>query len=214
MRGEEAVLGHGGGREGQFGDLARDEVQIRRTLGVAGEHLEEACVVDAVEIVMAAVHVEAGLGDGPAADVEHIGQALARGGVQGFVHEGHALGRGEIGGAQAGHAHARGDSGGGMLGFRLHEDQAAVGDVHMPFGHFLRPVFAHLGGGGDGVGAGGVGGLALAHDDGGVAIHGHAPAGVLDFGLGFLAEVHGHYLMGKGCLRITRLASRPFTGCS
>ena len=46
------------------------------------EDLEEAGVVDAVVVVVAGVHVERRLGHGAAADVQHVGQALADRGIQ------------------------------------------------------------------------------------------------------------------------------------
>jgi hypothetical protein len=103
--------------------LAPDQVEVGRLGGVLGHHLDEAGVVDAVVVVVPGMHVERDLGDGAAAHVEHIGQALADRGVERLVHEGDALARREVGGAQAGHRHAGGDAGGGVLGFRLDEDQ-------------------------------------------------------------------------------------------
>jgi hypothetical protein len=181
--GEEAVLADDGRRQRQLGGLARDEVEVGGALGVLRHHLDEAGVVDAVVVVVAAVHVEAGLGDGAAAHVEHVGQPLADGGVERLVHEGDALRRREVGGAQAGHRHAGGDAGGGVLGLRLDEDQRAVGDVEVALGDGLGPVFAHLRRGRDGIGAGGVGRLALDVDHGGVAVDRVAHARVFHLGL-------------------------------
>ena len=64
-----------------------------------------------------------------------------------------------------------GHRGGGVLALGLDEDQRPAGDVDVAGGRGLGPVLAHLGRGRDRVGAGGVGRLALAHDDGGVAVH-------------------------------------------
>ena len=72
VSGEKAVLGHRRRGQGQLGDLVADEVEVRRFLGVLTEDLEEAGVVDAVVIVVGAVDIETGLGDGAAADIEHV----------------------------------------------------------------------------------------------------------------------------------------------
>ncbi len=189
--GEKSVLCDSDRGQGQLRDLSSDEIQIGRALGIPGKQLEETRVIDAVKVIVPAMYVEAGLGDGSAADVEYIGQALAGGGVQGFVHEGHTLGGREIGGAQTGHAHAGGYCGSGMFRFGLDENKCAIGNVYMPFGHFFRPVFSHLGRGGDGISAGSVRSFALAHDNGRISIHGHAFAGILESAFIFLAEVHG-----------------------
>ncbi len=180
VRGQEAVLSDRAGGQRQLGDAVGDDVQVGRRLGVLGEELEEAGVVDAVVVVVPGVHVERRLGHRPRADVEHVGQPLADRRVERLVHVGDALARREVRGAQAGHRHAGGDRGGGVLALGLDEDQRAAGDVDVALGRVLRPVLAHLGRGRDRVGAGGVGRLALAHDDGGVAVHGGAHAGVLE----------------------------------
>jgi hypothetical protein len=64
--GEEAVLGDDAGIERQLGDAVGDEVEVGRRLGVLGEQLEEAGVVDAVVVVVPGVHVERRLGHRPA----------------------------------------------------------------------------------------------------------------------------------------------------
>ncbi len=180
VRGQEAVLGHDTRGQRQLGDAVRHDVQVGHALCVLGHHLEEARVVNAVVVVMARVHVQRGLGHGPAADIQNIGQALADRCVQVLVHVGDALSRREVGGAQTGHRHAGGDGCRGMLAFRLDEDQRPAGDVDVPRRGRLGPEFAHLRGGRDRVGPGAVGRLALAHDDGGVAVHRRAHAGILE----------------------------------
>ena len=77
-----------------------------------------------------------------------------------------------------------------MFALGLHKDQWPAGYVEMAFGGFLRPVFPHLRRGCDGIGAGGIGGLALTHNDRGIAIHRHPRAGVLE-GLWFIFFEHG-----------------------
>ncbi len=64
----------------------------------------------------------------------------------------------------------------------------------MAIGDLLGPIFAHLRGRRDRIGASGIGCLALAHDDGGIAIHRHARAGVLELLVVFLSE-HGPSLV-------------------
>jgi hypothetical protein len=137
--GEEAVHGDDGRGQRQLGGLAADQVQVGGFLGALGEHLDETGIVHAVVVVVAAVHVQGGLGDGAAAQVEHVGQALADGAIEGFVHERGALGGGEVHRPQAGHGHAGGDAGGGVLGFRLQEDQGPAGHVHVAGGRRPRP---------------------------------------------------------------------------
>jgi hypothetical protein len=101
----------------------------------------------------------------------------------------------------------------------------------------LRPVFAHLRGRRDGVGAGGVGRLTLDVNDSGVAVHRVADAGILDLvggnsdaGLRHEAggedlldhrECHGSFLgfrvqvcNGSGSLRRIFFAAAPFTARS
>jgi hypothetical protein len=77
--GEEAVLADDRRRQRQLGDLAPDQVEVGGLGGVLGHHLDEAGVVHAVVVVVAGMHVQRGLGDGAAAHVEHVGQALADG---------------------------------------------------------------------------------------------------------------------------------------
>jgi hypothetical protein len=177
---QEAVLRHHAGGQRQLGDAVGDDVQVGRRLGVLGEHLKEARVVDAMVVVMTGVHVQVGLGHRASADVQNVRQALAHRGVERFVHVGDALAGREVGRAQTGHGHPRRHRGGRVLAFGLDEDQGPAGDVDEPPGGVLGPVLAHLGRGGDRVGAGSVGRLALAHDDRGVAVHRGADAGVLE----------------------------------
>jgi hypothetical protein len=185
--GQEAVLGHRAGVQGELGDAVGDDVEVGCGLGVLGEYLEETRVVDAMVVVVPGVDVERGLRHGAGADVEHVGQALADGRIQGLVHVGNALAGGEVGRAQARHRHARGQGRGSVLTLGLHEDQRPPRDVDVPGGRRLGPILAHLRGGRDGVGARCVTRLALGHDDGGIAVHGGALAGVLDLGLVVLA---------------------------
>ena len=107
VRGQEAVLGDDARGQRQLGDAVGDDVQVGRGLGVLGEDLEEAGVVDAVVVVVPGVDVERRLGHGPRADVEHVGQPLADRRVERLVHVGDALPGGEVGRAQAGHRQAR-----------------------------------------------------------------------------------------------------------
>ena len=217
--GEEAVLRYHRRGQAQFGHLAADQVQVRGALGVLGKDLEESSVVDAVIVVVTAVHVEAGLGDGTAADVQHIGEALSHRRIKRLVHEGHTLGGGEVGGAQAGHGHAGGYRGGGVLGLRFDEDQRAIGDVEMALGRLFRPVLAHLGRGGNRVGAGRIRGLALAHNHGCIAVHCHANTRVSELLFFFLATEHAFHPLvllyrpnqptGRAVCRITFLALLP-----
>ncbi len=211
--GEEAVLADRAGGEREFGDFAGDEVEVRRFLRAFAEDLEEARVVHQVIVVVARVHVEGGLGDGAAADVEDVGKAFADGAVERLVHVGDALAGGEIRGAKAGHGHAGGDPGGGVFAFRLDEDQRTSGDVDVAGAGHFRPVLAHLRGGGDGVGTRRVARFAFTHDDGGVAVHRFGNAGV--FGGGFLFA-HGVVLvvveserMGRADLRMIFFAAAP-----
>ena len=188
---QEAVLPDRGRGERELGDLAPDQAEVRGLLGVLAEDLAEAGVVDAVIVVVTAMDIQARLGDGPGANVEHIGQALADRRVERLVHEGDALGRGEVHRPQTRHGHARGHRRRGVLGLGLDEDQRMTGDIDMAVGRLLGPVLAHLGRRGDGIGAGRVGGLPLAHDHRGVTVHRHARAGILHlFRLVFLSE-HG-----------------------
>ena len=77
VSGQEAVLAHYRGGEREFRELAANQVQVRGLLGIPGHDLRETGVVDAMVVVMAAMDIEAGFGDGAAAHVEHIGQPFA-----------------------------------------------------------------------------------------------------------------------------------------
>ena len=123
MGGQKTILRHGGGRQGKFGDFAPDQVQIRCALCALRKKLNEACVVNAVIIIMGAMHVQRGFGNGARANIKHIGQPLPGGGVQRFMHERDALGGREIGCAKPRHGHARRNGGGGVLRFRLNKNQ-------------------------------------------------------------------------------------------
>ena len=178
--GEEAVHRHHRRRQTEFSGLARDQVEVGGLLRALAEHLDEAGIVGAVVIVMAAMHIQRRLGDRTATQVEHIGQALADRAIERFVHERQALRGSEVDRTQAGHRHAGGNAGGGVFGFGFQEDQRPTGHVDVAGGDRLGPVLAHLGGRRDRVGAGGVGGFALDQNHGGVAIDGIAHAGVFD----------------------------------
>ena len=93
VRGQKAVLGHDRRGQRELRQLAANQVQVRGLLGIPGHELRKTGVVDTVVVIMAAMDIEAGLGDGAAAHVEHIGQPLADGRVQRLVHVGDALGR-------------------------------------------------------------------------------------------------------------------------
>ena len=190
MRGQEAVLADCRRGQRQLGDLARDQVEIGRTLCVVGEYLEEAGVVDTVVVIMTTVHVERGLGDRTAADVEQVRQTLSDRRVQRLVHERHTLRRREVRGAQTGHRHAGGNRGRRMLGLGLDEHQRPAGDVDVPLGRLLRPVFPHLRGWRDRIGTRGIRRLAFAHDDGAVAVHRHAYTRVLELLVVLLLAEH------------------------
>ncbi len=179
VRRQEAVLADDAGRQRQLGDAVRHDVEVRHGLRVLGHHLEETGVVDAVVVVVARVHVQGSLGNGPAADVQHVGEALADSGVKIFVHVGNALAGREVGRPEPGHRHARGHGGGRMLAFGLDEDQRPAGDIDVPGGSGLRPELAHLRGWCDRISAGAVRGFPLAHDRSRVAIHRGSSTGIL-----------------------------------
>ncbi len=237
MGGEKAV--HRRHRRGQrqLGGLARDQIEVGGFLRALGEHLDEAGIVGAVVIVVSAMHIERGLGNRAATQVEHVRQALANSGVQRFVHESHALGGGEIHGTQTGHRHAGSHPSGGVLRFRLDENQRPSSLIDVPVGNRLRPVFAHLRRRRDRVGAGGIGRLTLDVNDGGIAVHRVAYAGILGLVGGNSGaslrheavgedlldhrECHGHFLgfrvqvcNGSGSLRRIFFAAAPFTARS
>ena len=155
-----------------------DDVEVGHLLGILGEELEEASILNAVVVIVAGVHVETRLGHGPGADVEHVRQAFADGGVERLVHVGDALPGGEVGGPQAAHGHAGGDGGGSMFTFGLDENQWPTGDVEVALRSRLGPEFTHLCGGRDRIGAGGIRGLSLTGDGCRAAVHGVAGTGV------------------------------------
>ena len=183
VSGQKAVLGHHRRGQCQFGGAAADQVEVGGFLRAVGEQLEKTGVIDAVKIIVGTVHIERGMGDGAATHIQHIGQALAGGGVQRLVHEGDTLRRREIGRPQTGHRQTGGDCRCRVFGFRLDKDQRSAGDIDMAVRRLLGPVLPHLRRWRDRVGAGGVGCLALAQDHRGIAIHGHAFAriSVADF---------------------------------
>ncbi len=176
-----------------------DDVQVRHVLCVLGEYLEEAGVVDTVVIVVPRMHVEARLGHRPAADVQHVRQALAHGRVQRFVHVGDTLPGREIGRAQSGHRHSRRHRRRGMLAFGLDEDQRPPGDVDVPACGCLGPVLAHLRGRCNRIRTSAVGRFTLAHNGGGITVHRRTYAGIL-------AGLLGFFHRGKYSLRLGQRA--------
>ena len=129
------------------------------------------------------------------------------------MHEGHALGRGEVGSAQPGHGHTGGDRRRRVLGFGLDEDQRLAGDIEMALGDLLGPELAHLGGGGDGISARGIRGLPLAEDDGGIAVHRLPNARILKGLLVFFSEHGLDLLSGLGLMNPVAVgAGEPDTG--
>ena len=180
MSGQKAVLADDGRRQREFGDLARDQIEVGRLGGALGHDLDEAGVVDAVVVVMAGMYVQRSLGDGAAAHVEHVRQTLANSGVERLVHERHALPRREIYRAQPGHRHTSRDPGSRVFGFWLDKNQRPVGDIEMAGGDLLGPVFAHLRGWRNRIGAGRVRSFALDMNDGGIAVDRFAHARVFD----------------------------------
>ncbi len=117
------------------------------------------------------------------------------------MHESHALCGGEVHGAQAGHGESGSDAGGCVLALRLDEYERAAGNVHVTLGFLLRPVFAHLRGWRDRVGAGGIARLALAHDDGTVAIQCSPLARILE---NMFWRRHCRYLTSRNNSLVTR----------
>ena len=188
MGGQEAVLGHHPGRQGQFGDPVSQDVEVCHLLDILGEKLEEAGVVDGVVVVVPGVDAEAGLGHGAAAYVEHVGQALAHRGIERLVHIGDPLSRTEVGCPEARHGKPRGHCRRGVLPLGLNKDQGPVPHVEMPLGSVGLEVFSHLGGRGDGKSARRVGGLPFAHDRRRIAIHSARDAGILELSLRHLAS--------------------------
>ena len=142
---------------------------------------KEARVVDRVVVVVSRVHVERVLGHGPAGDVEHVGQSLAHGRIERLVHVGDALAAREVGRAEPRHAHPGHHAGGGVLALGLEEDQAAAVHVRRACGNRGGPALSHLGGGGDGIGAGRLAGGRLRADHGPTAIVGGEDPRVLHF---------------------------------
>ncbi len=226
VRGQETVLADDGRCQRLFGGFARDHVEVGRFLRILRHHLDEAGVVGAVVVVMRAVHVQRSLGDGAAAEVQHVGQTLADGGIQRFVHESEALRGGEVHRAQTGHRQAGSNTGSGVFGFRLDEDQWMAAGVEMALGNLFRPVFAHLRGGSDRVGARALRRFALHHDHGGIAVDGVARAGIFEFGVGTLGAggstdqllldlvQHDYFpyastVAGNGSIRMIFLAALP-----
>ena len=179
MGGEKPVLGDDAGIQRKLRGAVSDEVQVRGMLGVLGEQLKEAGVIDAMIVVVSGVDVQGCLGHGPATHVEHVGQPFAHRRVQGLVHVGDALPGGEVGRPQPGHGQAGGDRGGGVLAFRLDEDQRPAGDVQLACRGSRGPFLAHLGGWRDRVRAGGIAGGAFAGDHRAVAVQRGSDAGIL-----------------------------------
>ena len=130
----------------------RNDIEIGRTLRPIAHHLEKTGVIDTVVIIMGTVNIEARLGDGATADIEHIGEVFAHRRIERLVHKGDTLRRGEVGRTQTGHGEAGGHRRCGVLTLRLDKDQRTAGDIDMALGRLFGPVLAHLGGGGDGVG--------------------------------------------------------------
>ena len=58
MGGEKSVLTHCRRSQREFGNLAGDQIEIGRLLGVVGENLKESGVVDAVVVIMATVDID------------------------------------------------------------------------------------------------------------------------------------------------------------
>jgi len=178
--GQETVLGNDPGSECKLGDPMGDDVQIRRSLSVLGEHLEEANIVDAVVVVMSRVHVEGGLGHGSCADIQDVSQPLAHRCIERLVHVGDTLAGREVRRTHARHGHACRHRRRGVLAFGLDEDQRTPGDVDVSSRSGLGPVFAHLSRGRDRVGPGRIARFALAHDDGAVAVQCGPGTGVFE----------------------------------
>ena len=133
MRGEEAVLDVHPGREAELGHAAQDERLVGGLLRVLAEHHDPAGVERAVDVVMAAVHVQRVLGQRARGDLEHHRRALA-GRVVVLLHAiNDALARGVVDDPLA--ANGVGDRSAlrRMFAFGLHGDGVAAEDVQLSF---------------------------------------------------------------------------------
>ena len=157
VRGEEAVHDVHAGREAQLGDAAQDERLVGGLLRVLAEEHDPAGIERAINIVVAAVHVEGVLGEGACAHFQHHGGTLA-GRVIVLLHAvDHALAGGEVDHALAADGVGDGAALGRVLAFGLDGDGVVAEDVQVPFGIGLLEEFAALGGRRDGIKDAGVG---------------------------------------------------------
>ena len=157
VRGEEAVHDVHARRERELGDAAQDEGLVGGLLRVFAEDHDPAGVERAVDVVVAAVHVEGVLGERARAHFKHHGRALAGRVVVLLDAVDDALAGGEVDHALAADGVGDGAALGRVLAFGLDGDGVVAKDVQVALGIGLLEELAALGGGGDGIEHAGVG---------------------------------------------------------
>ena len=151
VRRQEAVLHVHPGREAELGDAAQDECLIGRLLRVLAEEDDPADVERPVDVVVAAVHVQRVLGEGPRHHLHDHRRGLAGRVVVLLDAVDDALARREVDHAPP--AHRVGDRAalGRVLALGLDGQRVPAEDVQPPFRERLLVQLAPFGGGRDGV---------------------------------------------------------------
>ena len=161
VAGEEAVHDVHAGGERELGDAAQDEGLVGGLLRVFAEEHDPAGVERAIDVVVAAVHIEGVLGERACADFEHHGGALAGRVVVLLDAVDDALAGGEVDHALAADRVSNGAALGRVLAFGLNGDGVVAEDVQVALGIGLLEELAAFGGRGDGVKHAGVGDAGL-----------------------------------------------------
>ena len=145
------------GRQAQLGDAPQDQRLVGGLLGVLAEDDDPAGIERAVDVVVAAVHVERVLGQRARADFEDHRRALAGRVVILLDAVDNALARGVVDDALAADGVGDGAALRRVFAFGLDGNRVAAEDVQLAFGESLLVQFAAFGRGGNRVEHAGVG---------------------------------------------------------
>ena len=149
------------GRQTQLGDPPQDERLVGGLLRVLAEDDDPARIERAVDIVVAAVHVEGVLGQRARRDLQHHRRALAGGVVILLDAVDDALAGGVVDDALAADRVRDGAALRGVLAFGFDRDRVLAEDVEFALGECLLIQLAALGGRRDGIEDAGVGDTGL-----------------------------------------------------
>ena len=149
VRGQKAVHDVHAGRQRQFGHAAQNQRLVGGLLRILAEEHDPAGVERAVDVVVAAMHIECVLGERARAHFQHHRRSLARRVIVLLHAVDDALAAGEVDHALAADRVSDGAALGRVLALGLNGDGVLAEDIQMALGIGLLEELAALGRGGN-----------------------------------------------------------------